>query len=137
MKIHLPLPSLPGFSIPNVVLAAYAIYSLLKYLSTRFIVSYVFLDKALPLKRGAIFCFAPVWRYRSQKCSFALIIRVEKLVILLKFPWKGNGDTRKLLNCKYHLTIGSKALWLINCTSYNHLPYKTKFVNHEEDLLAS
>ena len=137
MKIHLLSPSLPGLSIRNVFLAAYAIYSHLKYLSTRFIVSYVFLGKALPLKKGSIFCFAPARRYRSQKCAFALIIRLEKLVILLTFPWQADGDTRKLMNCRYHLTVGSKALWLINCTSYNHLPYKTKFVNYEEDLLAS
>lgn len=77
------LPSAPGFSIRNVVLAAYSSCSYPKNVFTGFIVSHVLYTKTqLSVKAGSIFSFSNAWLYRSQKFAHALIIGVDNVIKL-------------------------------------------------------
>ena len=83
MRIQLLLPSVPGFSIRNVVLAAYSSYSHLRNFFTGFIVNHVFSNKTpLFIKAGSIFSFYSAWQYRSQKFDRAVIISIDNVVKL-------------------------------------------------------
>jgi len=83
MRIQLLLPSIPGFSIRNVVLAAYSSCSQLRNVFTGFIVSHVFFKKTpLFIKAGSIFSFSSAWQYRSQKFAGVVIINVDNVVKL-------------------------------------------------------
>lgn len=80
MRIQLLLPSVPYFSIRNVVLAAYSSISHLTNVFTGF-VSHVFFKKTpFLINAGSIFSFSPAWQYRSQKS--AVIISVDNVVKL-------------------------------------------------------
>lgn len=83
MRVQLLLPSVPYFSIRNVVLAADSSCSHLTNVFTGFIVSHSFSKKTpLLIKAGSIFSFSPTWRYRSQKFARAVIISIDNVVKL-------------------------------------------------------
>ena len=83
MRIQLLLPSVPGFSIRNVVLAVCSSCSHLRNVFTAFIFGHVFFKKTpLLIKAGSIFSFSPAWQYRSQKFAGAVIISVDNVIKL-------------------------------------------------------
>jgi hypothetical protein len=83
MRIQLLLPSVPDFSIRNVVLAAYSSCSHLRNVFTGFVVSHVFFKKTpLFIKAGSIFSISSPWQYRSQKFAGAVITSVDNVIKL-------------------------------------------------------
>ncbi|WP_276500143.1 hypothetical protein [Terrimonas pollutisoli] len=83
MRIQLLLPSVPVFSIRNVVLAAWSFCSHFRNVFTGSIVNPVFFKKTpFFINAGSVFSFSPAWQYRSQKFARAVIISIDNVVKL-------------------------------------------------------